>query len=1107
MDESLFLSSLDPSIPSSSHINFSLLSTAATPTLFTTHLTTEIARLDSNYTALGNTLKPHPATPPADAMRSAKRVLRFAQLNLSALVALGVERHGSDAFAVIGAALQCTDVLYCKAVIKCMARLDHSQNNSPDAPLLSASVLAEALPDVVFELLHDLLDALLANRADPRRHELKAMRAFATNAPQPRIHRAAPPPTPPPPTTTTTKSRISHWQVHNDDVERGALLGAGAFGSVYRGRWRQTDVAVKELAASGQLDEGQFLSEMQLLCALRPHRHVVTLYAVVAKPRPAIVMELCVGSLSDWLASEAGRRATIFELLRIVDGTARGVAHLHAELVVHGDLAARNVLLTDAGVPKVCDFGFAQSAPAAAPLASARLPIKWMAPELLLGARPSLSSDLYSFGCVVSEVVNRRPPFPTLSNDAAARLVVEEGVRPEPVPPAMGGVALAWLAAAVQACWAAEPPARPSMLELCAQFRLHAAETRTSAADTPAPSDRSESLAYDSLHSDTAYSLIDSEMLLPATPRRESTRVLLTSSAGNDVLDTAEKRLFFLDFVASQRVPADVVFMWRVALYRKLADADVAGRLAEMRSIVLGPLRDVFLLDEIVAEIEAALLADAPPRADVFERACQFLAAGQSRQLPNVALESAFAAAALAAMSGTEFVLSSQLLDKFQSESDLLGLVGKAGAAASDWQVLRHADDVIVCSRWDERTQVFGARCTTLIRRDAPSVVRYVSSMHNRAEWDTSFIDGRVVTELGPRCAIWWAAFRVPGLAGSFLKKRDTLQMRLVVERDANTTLLLVRSIPEYRSSSRKVAGFERTELDVSGFIVTYKPELQMTMVTYIVLLNKATVGKYLLRQFALQRAELLTNIRSILQLANGDDKLQTAWFAAAAHGQLPALKDALKKLGPTALVLRDRASRLALHCAASAGHTDAVRWLAAHKRAPSIDVLDQHGWSALTCAAAAGCVDTCLALLELGADATVCTTSKATPLHYAARVPVWSGAVQTLLARLIGGSPHALAARDSSGATPLHLACFKGCADVVAFLLDRGAGLHAVDERGDGALHYAARGNQFDTLELLLLRGADPRLCNASGQTPHDAAVDASAKQTILDKLAAQQK
>ena len=76
----------------------------------------------------------------------------------------------------------------------------------------------------------------------------------------------------------------------------------------------------------------------------------------------AVVVEFCnQGSLLDALYGGNVRDLSPTQRLRIAQGAAAGVAHLHHQSVVHRDLAARNVLLnTDELVPKVCDFGMAR---------------------------------------------------------------------------------------------------------------------------------------------------------------------------------------------------------------------------------------------------------------------------------------------------------------------------------------------------------------------------------------------------------------------------------------------------------------------------------------------------------------------------------------------------------------------------------------------------------------------------------------------------------------------------------------------------------------------------------------------------------------------------
>jgi ankyrin repeat protein/predicted Ser/Thr protein kinase len=226
--------------------------------------------------------------------------------------------------------------------------------------------------------------------------------------------------------------------------------------------------------------------------------------------------------------------------------------------------------------------------------------------------------------------------------------------------------------------------------------------------------------------------------------------------------------------------------------------------------------------------------------------------------------------------------------------------------------------------------------------------------------------------------------------------------------------------------------------------------------------------------------------------------ELQTAWFTAASTGSIETLKDLLKKIGASAFLLRDKHDQTALHRAAFKGHTSAVVWLLSNKKAPQLYVhaTDKNGWTALHGAASAGNIETCAVLLDGGADPTRPSLTEhggTTPLHYAARMKWKAPALPTLLGRMLdspnNSTPNPLEARDQRRATPLLSACWKGTRESVAFLLGRKAAINAVDSAGEGVLHYAARGNQAASIELLLQRGADPTATNSANQTALDVA------------------
>ena len=79
--------------------------------------------------------------------------------------------------------------------------------------------------------------------------------------------------------------------------------------------------------------------------------------------------------------------------------------------IYHGDLAARNVLLTEQLVAKVSDFGLSKRIYQLLPSTSKedgkvnlKLPIKWLALEVLNGERETIRSDVWSYGVVLWEM-------------------------------------------------------------------------------------------------------------------------------------------------------------------------------------------------------------------------------------------------------------------------------------------------------------------------------------------------------------------------------------------------------------------------------------------------------------------------------------------------------------------------------------------------------------------------------------------------------------------------------------------------------------------------------------------------------------------------------
>ncbi|KAK4029982.1 hypothetical protein OUZ56_022939 [Daphnia magna] len=142
---------------------------------------------------------------------------------------------------------------------------------------------------------------------------------------------------------------------------------------------------------------------------------------------------------------------------------AKGMEYIASKKVLHGDLAARNVLLADHGIVKVADFGMARQMKNYNYQMKGQglLPIKWMAIESLTDHVFSSQSDVWSYGVVLWELFALgKIPYPGM-NGAILVKDIQDGLRmekPEYAPNFVGEV--------MKSCWDKEPNDRPTFHQL-----------------------------------------------------------------------------------------------------------------------------------------------------------------------------------------------------------------------------------------------------------------------------------------------------------------------------------------------------------------------------------------------------------------------------------------------------------------------------------------------------------------------------------------------------------------------------------------------------------------------------------------------------------------
>ncbi|BFF95548.1 vascular endothelial growth factor receptor 1 [Drosophila madeirensis] len=148
---------------------------------------------------------------------------------------------------------------------------------------------------------------------------------------------------------------------------------------------------------------------------------------------------------------------------------ARGMDYLSSKKVLHGDLAARNILLCEDNVVKICDFGLARSMYRGdnyKKSESGKLPIKWLALESLSDHVFSTYSDVWSFGIVLWELFSlAKVPYPGIDPNQELFNKLNDGYRMEKPP-----YANQELYEIMLECWRKNPESRPLFAELEKRF-------------------------------------------------------------------------------------------------------------------------------------------------------------------------------------------------------------------------------------------------------------------------------------------------------------------------------------------------------------------------------------------------------------------------------------------------------------------------------------------------------------------------------------------------------------------------------------------------------------------------------------------------------------
>ncbi|KAF6264367.1 hypothetical protein COO60DRAFT_1698393 [Scenedesmus sp. NREL 46B-D3] len=202
------------------------------------------------------------------------------------------------------------------------------------------------------------------------------------------------------------------WQELEEAIQdRNAPLGAGGFGTVYRGCLRGgTQVAIKVLDPNSQQGQAEFDNELRILGSLH-HRHLLPLLGSCPERRALVYDFMEGGSLQDCLrllprapAGPAGAAPLPWcDRVRICNEIVQGLIWLHTQHppILHMDLKTANVLLDRDGTAKLGDISFARDLNGGGDSGH----ISYMQSSVLRGTIGYMAPEYIQAGVIMSELL------------------------------------------------------------------------------------------------------------------------------------------------------------------------------------------------------------------------------------------------------------------------------------------------------------------------------------------------------------------------------------------------------------------------------------------------------------------------------------------------------------------------------------------------------------------------------------------------------------------------------------------------------------------------------------------------------------------------------
>jgi tRNA A-37 threonylcarbamoyl transferase component Bud32 len=237
--------------------------------------------------------------------------------------------------------------------------------------------------------------------------------------------------------------------IRGEDLELMEIINKGSSCLVFKGKWRGTEVAVKQFTSEYSESDKKmkkFAKELQVLTQIRHPNLLLLMGICIDKPNLCLITELVPNfTLFYAIHKNKEKKLTLGERFFISTHLCKGIAYLHSNTppIIHRDLKPENCLLDYNLNIKIADFGLARFASCFTQSEESMTTIcigttRFMAPELFDNSRNGsigIEVDIWALGCLIIEIFSNKRPWHYISSSKANSIFFEIfNKKPIPIP-------------------------------------------------------------------------------------------------------------------------------------------------------------------------------------------------------------------------------------------------------------------------------------------------------------------------------------------------------------------------------------------------------------------------------------------------------------------------------------------------------------------------------------------------------------------------------------------------------------------------------------------------------------------------------------------------